>query len=558
MIPARIKSLFQFIEFLHSNIDNFGQLNKVIAELHELNKERWSLKSHLSFQDKLREDEVNAEIKKKVDIIENEIAVPIKSKATELDVFDPNYPNTVWNRNYNDVVNLKENADRNDLTEVLQFTKKYLAFREAGNYTDYLFMGFIFGDLDKLIIGEIHNYFSGENITYALGVQGNSIGEALELIKKGYTTITVPFATQNTSTHQQTETSTYQGNNQTPSPPTPHECIGKGDIRQLPALKEIEAELRNRKTVREKLDYWVEAISKRVEEISGQRHDLESLTVLDEKEKSILEKVFGGVAYLVSPIKIPSYIHDEHFPNWWSNAEYTNWFIPLKSNWWFQKLVKDNKAEEHINSSLGADFIRGQLNQITNIESMADQLFANGEINIDNDYKDQLFRDMVEYLRIKGKYYQRKALPEIFTISVHPPLQAYARHVFYKDYLISKLHEIQTKEKKEFSVPQFVNTQPNNTNYKTKHYVLAYIFDCYAKGETLPIGQKGKLEKIGNDRIKPGKGNTFYKTFNTIIPKNFDLENTLLEIGGENWRESVLDLSDCPDKVDEYLKTKRL
>jgi hypothetical protein len=53
---------------------------------------------------------------------------------------------------------------------------------------------------------------------------------------------------------------------------------------------------------------------------------------------------------------------------------------------------------------------------------------------------------MVEYLRIKGGYYQRKALPDIFSSIVHPSLQAYARHVSYKEYLTAKLREIQGKE----------------------------------------------------------------------------------------------------------------
>lgn len=92
--------------------------------------------------------------------------------------------------------------------------------------------------------------------------------------------------------------------------------------------------------------------------------------------------------------------------------------------------------------------------------------------------------------------------------------------------------------------------------YTAKHYVLAYYFDCLAKGNSLPIGNKKKLELIGKERIGVKSGNTFYKNFTAIIPKvtNMD-ENTLIQIGGTEWRKIVLELSTAPEQVEQYLNS---
>lgn len=45
MITPKIKALFQFIEYLNSNIDNFNLNNDLIKELELLNEERQKLSS---------------------------------------------------------------------------------------------------------------------------------------------------------------------------------------------------------------------------------------------------------------------------------------------------------------------------------------------------------------------------------------------------------------------------------------------------------------------------------------------------------------------------------
>ena len=97
-----------------------------------------------------------------------------------------------------------------------------------------------------------------------------------------------------------------------------------------------------------------------------------------------------------------------------------------------------------------------------------------------------------------------------------------------------------------------------NSKLQAKHYVLSYLIECNAKGESYPIGQKKVLEKIGSEKMGAGKGNRFYKVFNEVIKKDLNVENNLIEIGGENWRTIVKDLSNEPETIEKYLKIKHL
>lgn len=98
----------------------------------------------------------------------------------------------------------------------------------------------------------------------------------------------------------------------------------------------------------------------------------------------------------------------------------------------------------------------------------------------------------------------------------------------------------------------------NKIKYITKHYVLAYIFDCKTNGENLPYGNKKEIEKIGNERMGRGKGNTFYKNYNIIINKDFNVLQNLIEIAGENWRGIILKLSKNHEKLEKYLQSKKI
>src|SRR5690606_22320691 len=88
MITDRIRSLFEFIEYLHSNTDNFNQFETVLGEARFLKKEKSKLKPDLNFSDKMKSDELQEGIVEKFEVIKENIIIPIINKSIELDICD--------------------------------------------------------------------------------------------------------------------------------------------------------------------------------------------------------------------------------------------------------------------------------------------------------------------------------------------------------------------------------------------------------------------------------------------------------------------------------------
>ena len=158
----------------------------------------------------------------------------------------------------------------------------------------------------------------------------------------------------------------------------------------------------------------------------------------------------------------------------------------------------------------------------------------------------------------EGWSYVKKQYPMILT---HKAVKEYG----YYSGIVNKVEEqvkkyprlFATFDKCEHNLPP-INSETDTKKYTAKHYLLAYLFECNAKGESYPIGNKKELERIGNERMGAGKGNRFYKVFNEVINKDLNAEKNLFEIGGEYWRKAVIELSKAPELVENYLQSKQL
>ena len=168
--------------------------------------------------------------------------------------------------------------------------------------------------------------------------------------------------------------------------------------------------------------------------------------------------------------------------------------------------------------------IKNQKQHIDVIESKTD-FFFNNEITTEEEYENIIKRDEFWFFKQYSTYLKDK---------------------------LSKLNKLPPQQTEEPKPEQ------ETIRYTAKHYVLAYLIECNAKGESFPIGQKKELEKIGNERMGAGKGNRFYKVFNEVINKDLNAEKNLFEIGGEYWRKAVIELSKAPELVEKYLQSKQL
>jgi hypothetical protein len=195
MITPKIKALFQFIEYLHSNIDNFNLNNELIQELELLKDEQDKLKPKKSFKDKMKFDELQVEIEKKFKILQYNTANPLKAKANELNVcnFD-NEPIYSWFGIETEIRELKENFTESDFPEIFEHKRKYIEFR-ANSHKSFLSLAFFLNDLDEILKAlfgffnetEKNEFEAFESET----IEVNNIKDAVELLIEGKSKISI-------------------------------------------------------------------------------------------------------------------------------------------------------------------------------------------------------------------------------------------------------------------------------------------------------------------------------------------------------------------------------
>lgn len=196
MNTPKINALFQFIEYLHSNIDNFNLNNDLINELELLNNERQKVSRKTTFIEKLKYDEVQAEIEKKFKVLQDNTANSIKANAKRLNVcnFD-NEPNYNFNGIESEIYQLKENFSNKDLPEIFKHKSQYLEYR-TNTHKTFLCLQLFFDKLDE-IAKSLFDFFKETERNEFEGVETkailvNDISEAVKLFQLGHSKFTLP------------------------------------------------------------------------------------------------------------------------------------------------------------------------------------------------------------------------------------------------------------------------------------------------------------------------------------------------------------------------------
>jgi len=202
MITDKIKALFNFIEFLHSNIDNYNNYNNLINELEFLKSEKDKLNPESNYKDKLKYNEIQTELESKFNTLQDNTANLIKAKAKKLNVcnFDKE-PRYSFNGVEDEIHQLKENFNSNDLTEIFKHKNKYIEYR-TNTHKTFLSLYFFFEELDE-ITKSLFDYFKDneQNEFEAFEtklIEVNDISEAVELLQKGHSKFIIPTSNNNT------------------------------------------------------------------------------------------------------------------------------------------------------------------------------------------------------------------------------------------------------------------------------------------------------------------------------------------------------------------------
>lgn len=205
MISEKIKNLFEYIDYLHTNISNFKQYNDIIIQLQNLGEQRSNLKPQENFLDKLKYNKIQTELEQKFDVIHKNITIPLYKKATELEIGFLNNQR-FWQWGLSEIYYLKESFEEDDIPEILLNKNKYIEFRESTqcNYFNDMF----FNDLDR-DLKELFDFFkeTTENEfdnfeTKPLKV--NDMFEAITLLKDGHNAFEIPHFILNKTNEQPT------------------------------------------------------------------------------------------------------------------------------------------------------------------------------------------------------------------------------------------------------------------------------------------------------------------------------------------------------------------
>ena len=403
MITDKIKALFQFIEFLHSNIENFNQYNHLINELNFLADKRSKLKPLKNFKDKLQYDEVQTEIQDKFKILQDNTANLIKGKAKELNVcsFEKELEYN-FNGVQSDIHQLKNNFCNDDLPEIFKHKNKYIEYR-TNTHNTFLSLQFFFDELDE-ITKSLFDYFKDTDqnefeafVTKPIDV--DSITELAEIIS------------------------------------------GKN---------KLNIEIDKNLSITEKLDYWKSVIDKHFNEpLTEQFGEYEFTFEQEQAKKKQLIKLFGTNYSLISPLLIPERIYNKHFENALNEPEFTYWFLQHNAQTYFNVEIKMKRLPEKLKTLLSENFIKAELKKLNDFEQKAESLLNESKFDIYNDYSFSEYDKEIEYLRIKADYYKTHALPSVQATG-NTTVVLYAEHIYLKKFLETELQKILLP--KEFKV----------------------------------------------------------------------------------------------------------
>ena len=152
MIPKKILSIFEFIDYLDINKPEY--IEKYIPMCNELEKiivSRSELRPEVNYLEKQKYDIIQNEINEKFSPIILNLFIPLTVKLKELDIWlgDQIY-SSIWNANISAISDFKVNFSSEDISQVVEYKNKYLAFRIETN-TYFLCLQVVFCELDEVL-----------------------------------------------------------------------------------------------------------------------------------------------------------------------------------------------------------------------------------------------------------------------------------------------------------------------------------------------------------------------------------------------------------------------
>lgn len=184
MIPERIQAIFDFIDFLDANKQEYMETYiPLCEEISELGNKRSQLKPDKNYKDKLEYEIVQTTISEKFQPITENIYKPVASKLMELGIWTGDDTHaSIWNNNFPAIADFKTKFAAEDVPLVISYKNKYLDFRKKTN-SNFLSLQMILADLDE-VFKALFDFFKDTeenefNSFEAKTIEVNSIEDAV-------------------------------------------------------------------------------------------------------------------------------------------------------------------------------------------------------------------------------------------------------------------------------------------------------------------------------------------------------------------------------------------
>lgn len=561
MISEKIKNLFEYIDYLHTNISNFKQYNDIIIQLQNLGEQRSNLKPQENFLDKLKYNKIQTELEQKFDVIHKNITIPLYKKATELEIGFLNNQR-FWQWGLSEIYYLKESFEEDDIPEILLNKNKYIEFRESTqcNYFNDMF----FNDLDR-DLKELFDFFkeTTENEfdnfeTKPLKV--NDMFEAITLLKDGHNAFEIP-----------------------------HFILNKP--KEQPKISYIKEEVKDQifnELVFNKLLYYFsdnhkDYIEKRYRDLEN---NFETKIDFEKAVNSLLHsnglhfysklRTISNETEFIKYIQNQYNIYNEYTPdnslNWLNftkkaimygfgilrieseglKASFMNWYNDAISKIESKEKPKTDYWEQDINNELLiTEFEKAVIKLVENIENEKDlgclpmrfRMLPNVILKEDryniSDKKYLLKRMFFVLERNKSNDIIKELIAE-FRIIVEPYFEIY-------DFIIKEPQQNTTDK-------------PNKGKRKKiaeKWYALLYWIELSANGQQPPKSIEGtfvksEIEKIGREKTGTS-GQSFYREFIKIDLNN---ERLISNAFSKEWKNEIIRLSNNSLLISNYIQDK--
>ena len=208
-------------------------------------------------------------------------------------------------------------------------------------------------------------------------------------------------------------------------------------------LRLLNNELSEFESLDEKLNYWKKHYFDKFEnsavytDLAGKTYDTRPNEYAKSNISTLVFQYFGNIK-CTSPALIPSQIYSLHFEDGLKDVSFTRWFLKFNAEQ-LSKEYYEAKFRKKLGNKLSNKLIKKELLELEEFELEADKLLLQGKIDPYDQNINHSFRAFAELKRLECDYYKSNILESPHLKSSGFAVDMFAKHIFFKNWLIDQL-----------------------------------------------------------------------------------------------------------------------